>query len=855
MKARFFLILLFLLLSALGLEPAYSAARASAGGTPLSFEPNLGQTDPQVKYLARGPGYTLFLTPGEAVLVFQQGRGAGRSTTAVRMRLVGATSTPELGGLDLLPGKSNYFIGNDPRKWRTGVPHYGRVRHRDVYPGIDLVYYGNQERLEYDFVVAPGGDPTRIELAFDGADGLELDALGNLILRAGGGELRLHRPVVYQEVDAVRREVAGGYMLTDEGRVGIRLAAYDRSRPLIVDPVLTYSTFLGSLGNDIGHGIAVDAAGHVYVTGSTTSATFPTAPTFPRFLCGLFRFLCPFQRRNAGASDVFVTKLRPDGSGLVYSTYLGGTGNDEGLAIAVDAAGNAYVTGRTASNNFPVAPCVTAAPPSGGAPGPMGCFPITVQPSLAGGTDAFVAKLNRDGSALVYSTFLGGSGDDVGNGIAVDFAGNAHVAGQTDSTNFPTTSGALDTTCGTDGACDFDGISHHADAFVTKVNATGSALLYSTYLGGKGDDVANGIVLDTAGNAYVTGRTASDDFPRTPGAFQTSYGGGLDAFVTKLNATGSALVYSTFLGGTAGDIGNGIAVDAAGHAYVTGYTGSADFPVADPFQANYGGFRDAFVTKLDLAGSALVYSTFLGGIVGSSDGLGDIGNAIAVDAGGNAYVTGRTVSRDDPAPPITTPGNEGFPMVRPFQPMYGGGYGDAFVVKLNPIGTVTYSTYLGGSEWDEGLGIAVDASGNAYVTDQTASITGFPLVNPYQGTNHLGPFEAFVTKIAGKAPGLADLVVTKTASPEPTIEGSPLTYTVTVTNYGPDPATAVTLIETLSPEVTFVSFAVSPPTQGTCSVQGAVVVVGKTVICNLGNLAKDAKATVTIVVTPNKRAP
>jgi uncharacterized repeat protein (TIGR01451 family) len=847
--------------------PAPRAAAATAAGAispaveaifreaPLSFERNLGQADPRVEYLARGPGYTLFLTGSEAVLAVRRGGGGPAGTAAaLRMRFIGANPAPKLEGLAPLPGKSHYFIGNDPRKWRTDIPHYGRVTYHDVYPGIDVVYYGHQGRLEYDLVVAPGTDPGIIKLALDGGETLELEAGGDLVVRLAGGELRLHRPLLYQGADGGHREIAGRYRLLGPGQVGIQVAAYDVSRPLVIDPVLSYSTFLGGTGNDLGYAIAADSAGHVYVTGETTSTDFPLPPVRPRWLCGVFGALCPFQRTNAGSSDVFVAKLNPAAGGpasLVYVTYLGGAGADRGNAIAVDGEGHAYVTGDTASDDFPIAPCVTTRPPPGGFPGPAGCFPVTVQPSRRGGTDAFVTKLDRFGSRLLYSTYLGGTDNDVGTGIAVDAAGHAHVTGRTVSANFPTTAGAFDRTCGTDGTCNSGGGYPISDAFVAKLNPAGSALLYSTYLGGAGDDGGAGIAVGPGG-AFVTGRTSSADFPTTPGAFRTTYGGGFgNAFVTKLDPTGSTLAYSTYLGGSRGDAGNAIAVDAGGHAYVTGLTTSPDFPVANAFQAVYGGFTDAFVAKLTPTGSALVYSTFLGGVVSSYEGTTDTGNGIAVDAGGNAYVAGSTISLDDPDPSVPTPANEGFPLMRPAQPVHGGAR-DAFVARLNPSGSLTFSTYLGGLGWEDSRGVVVDAAGNIYVTGQTNSTSGFPVVNPYQGTNHIGPFDAFVAKITGRAAGFADLAVTKTATPAAVTEGNPLTYTVAVTNHGPDPATGVTVIETLSPEVTFVS---ATSSQGSCSIQGAVVAVGKTVICNLGNLAVGGSATVVIDVTPNRAAP
>src|SRR3989442_679598 len=516
---------------------------AAYGKLPLSFEANQGQTEPQVKFLSRGSGYTLFLTSTEAVLMLTKAdahakhripgearlvepeKGAG---TVLRMKLLGANPAPAVAGVGELPGKSNYFVGNDPKKWRANVPTYAKIEYRDVYPGVNLVYYGNQRQLEHDFVVSPGADPKAITLAFEGMDGVAIDALGDLVLRADGGEVRLRKPIVYQEQDGQRAVIPTRYVLKAEREVAFEVAAYDATKPLIIDPVLAYSTYLGGSGGDQGFGVAVDAVGNAYVTGFAGSSDFPTT-------AGAFQTAF-----GGGEADAFVTKLNPTGSALVYSTYLGGDGFDPGDGIAVDATGNAYVTGLTFSTNFPTTP---------------GAFQTT--PKFA--SDAFVVKLNAAGTALVYSTFLGGDGFDQGHGIAVDAEGNAYATGGTSSTNFPTTTGAFRTTFG-----------GRSDAFVTKLNGDGSALVYSTYLGGFSSDRGNAIAVDAAGNAYVAGLTFSTNFPTTPGAVRETFGGIFDAFVTKLNPAGTALVYSTFLGGSSLDEGFGIAVDTAGSGYVAG---------------------------------------------------------------------------------------------------------------------------------------------------------------------------------------------------------------------------------------------------------------------------------------------
>src|SRR2546426_7315233 len=558
-------------------KPVKPALLEAYGKLPLSFEANDGQADPQVKFLSRGRGYTLFLTSTEAVLVLREGgsarnvaggppaakreRGEALSGTVLRMRFVGANPAPAVAGVGELPGKSNYFVGNDPKKWRANVLTYAKVEYRDVYPGVNLVYYGNQRQLEHDFVVSPGADPKAITLAFEGMDGVAIDGLGDLVLRADGGGVRLRKPFVYQEQDGQRAVIPTRYVLKAERQVAFEVAAYDATKPLIIDPVLAYSTYLGGSGGDQGFGVAVDAVGNAYVTGFAGSSDFPTT-------AGAFQTAF-----GGGEADAFVTKLNPTGSALVYSTYLGGDGFDQGHGIAVDATGNAYVTGHTFSTNFPTT--------TG-----------TVQPGFSGVSpiigDAFVTKLNATGSALVYSTYLGGGDDDDGFGMAVDATGNAYVTGQTLSTNFPTTAGTVQ-----------PGFAGTIDAFMTKLNPTGSGLVYSTYLGGDSDDLGNGIAVDATGNAYVTGLTFSTNFPTTPGAFQTTPEVASDAFVVKLNAAGTALVYSTFLGGDGFDQGHGIAVDAEGNAYATGGTSSTNFPTTTgAFPTRFGGTPDAFVAKL-----------------------------------------------------------------------------------------------------------------------------------------------------------------------------------------------------------------------------------------------------------------
>jgi hypothetical protein len=714
------------------------------GELPLTFEANQGQVDARVKFLSRTSGYTLFLTGDEAVLTLrgrlpvtnkarvaktahtvQRGAAVPRAG-ALLMKLRDANPAAKVTGVDELPGTANYFIGNDPAKWRAGIPTYAKVKYEGIYSGIDLVYYGNQRQLEYDFIVAPGVDPRRISFDVRGAKKIQRDEHGELVLNMGDGEIRWRKPVAYQEKDGVRQDVSARYAVGVASRVTFELARYDASRPLYIDPLI-YSTYLGGSGGEnglgSGNGIAVDSAGNAYVVGWTQATSFPT--------------MDPIQAANAGSGDAVVSKLNSTGSALIYSTYLGGSENDGASRIAVDSEGNAYVVGWTQSTNFPTVNPFQAA--NGGAE--CNCY------------NAFVAKINPEGSALIYSTYLGGTdNDDFGYGIAVDGGGNAYVAGSALTTDFPVTSGAFQTTAPAGGG------------FVSKFNSAGSALVYSTYLGGQFSG-ATGIAVDSEDNTYVTGVTSAN-FPVTPGAFQTTPGGGTDAFVTKLNPAGSALVYSTFLGGVSSDSGSDIALDSADNAYIIGATQSTNFPTINALQPVYGGNGDAFVTEINPTGSALVYSTYLGG-----SGY-DFGNGIAVDNMGNTYVVGDTSSTN-------------FPTANALQPRNAGN-GDAFVAEINAVGSgLVYSTYLGGEYGDGGGEIALDENRNAYLTGSTAS-PDFPTMNPLQPTLR-DVSNAFVAEIAA-APS-SSTILTSSLNPSIYGQSVPFTATVTGTGSAPPTGT------------------------------------------------------------------
>jgi hypothetical protein len=734
--------------------------QASYGARPLAFEQNDGQTDAQVKYMARGNGYTLFLTANDAVFSLHSSSASGGrsaasrraswdtktssekhpaksdSTAVVHMQLVGGNSQAKVAASDVLSGTANYFLGNDPSKWRKNVPRYARVSYQDVYPGVDMAFHGAQRQLEFDFLVAPGANPQPIGFDFTGARNVKTDGSGNLVISSTAGDVLVHKPVAYQQQNGTRQPVDARFVLTANNRVGFELGNYDRSRELVIDPSVSYaySTYLGGSAEDDGFGIAFDSSGNAYVTGETESPNFPTLGGVP-------------PNTSAGSTfDVFVSKIAADGSSLVYSTYIAGSGSgkgsDSGNAIAVDSKGDAFVAGGTESTNFPTT---------------AGSF----QPKIVSGAigNAFIFELNPAGSALTYSTYLGGSVSDVALGVAVDSTGDVYAAGKTSSTNFPLSPTPLQAAA--------------AGGFLAKLKPSGagaSDLVFSTYLGGSAQDFASAVALDSSANAFVTGQT-SGALSGTP---LNSYGGGIsDAFVIAVKADGSAFIYSAYLGGSDIDVGDGIAVDSAGNAYITGETASSNastvpFPLLSPLQPVFGGLPfDAFVTKLNPAG-ALVYSTYLGG------NLSDVGASIAVDGSGNAYVTGQTSSSN-------------FPPASPTQPAFGGGTFDGFVSEVNAAGSaLVFSTYLGGNGDEDTTGnfgaIAVDHSGDfIYVTGNTTS-ANFPTQAPFPYTGGKtyggGATDAFGVKYA-QGPVFAMVATTPSAvSP-----GTSATSTVKLTAY------------------------------------------------------------------------
>jgi hypothetical protein len=657
---------------------------------PLAFERYEGQRAREVKFISRTPAYTIFLEPHSLTMSFRQPSSANRTTTPlVRMHLLhsNASSVPVPEEPQL--AKTNYFIGNDPTQWRTNVSLFSRVRFPSVYKDIDLVYYGNQQQLEYDFVIRPGGEPQSIRFSVSGANRARIEQSGDLILQAGGARAILHRPLAYQIVNAQRRDVAASFLPLGGSRFGIRVARYDRKAQLIIDPVLSYSTYLGGSDDEGIFGIGFDEDGNIYVAGETSSLDFPQKGAVQNHLGGNY--------------DAFVSKFDAQGAHLIYSTYLGGTQYDHAIGVQVDQHGGVYLAGITLSPDFPVK--------------------NAIQATLAGTANGFVTKLNPSGSELEFSTYLGGHGFDQISALAIDHDNAIYVAGNTNSLDFPLTSNAFQMQC--DGGANIGFCI--GDAFVAKVDSHGRKLIYSTYLGGAGYDTAAGLAVNERGEAYIVGQAGSSDFP-TKNPYQSSLSGSSDACVTRLNAAGSGLVSSTLLGGTGFDAASDVALDGRGNIYVTGITGSADFPLARAFQSTNKGSTDGFVTKLNPQASQLIYSTYYGG-----SGF-DYPFRIAVNRHGEAALIGFTSSTD-------------FPTYRALNSTYIGGLTDAFVVLLDRSGEQPrFSTYLGGTGDEYGYSITIGCRNSIWVGGSTSS-KDFPLARAFQPGYAGGPFDAFLSRI------------------------------------------------------------------------------------------------------------
>jgi hypothetical protein len=725
-----------------GPEQHPPAADSVLAGLPLLFEPNHGQAGAPASFVARGGNYQFLIAPAEAFLVLRKIGPVGPAsplerdqisapqtleTRTVRIRFLQGDSRARISGSAELPGKINYLIGNDPARWQKGLSLYAKVRVEKLYPGIDVVYYGNQRRLEYDFEIAPRADPNAIALRFDGVDKVSISEQGELVLNLGTEEIRQPRPVIYQVVGGARKTIVGGYELLDSGAVTFALGRYDAELPLVIDPMLSYSSYFGGNSGDIALAIKLNANdGSIYIAGQTLSTGFP-------FDIPAGSYTTNFQGGTING-DAFVARLDSTLTNLVYFTYVGGSGNDGALDLAVDSAGDAYITGFTDSTNFPNPHAIY---PSIG-----GTFDVSFK---AFPTDAFVAELNPDGSDLVYSTYLGGSDAEVAGGIAVDPSGSAYVTGYTVSTNFPTTNALVFQLTGTTNAR-LDRLAGSRDAFVTKIASNGDALVYSTYLGGTNNDEGQGIVADAAGFAYVTGYTSSTNFPvvnaLTNGIFlngATNRPGSLDGFLAKIDPNGNTLDSSTYFGGTNSDAGFRITLDTAGVVYITGATSSGNFPKTTNIAGLRGGLdqtnqfnSDAFLTKFRYAGNSptMIFSVSFGGT------KNDVGWGVAVDAATNAYVIGITASTNFPV--MNTSG---------FLRSSNAGSNDLYVTAFNAEGSaLLYSAYLGGNGDDYGYGIAVDGAGNAFIAGRTLS-TNFPVVNALQ-TSLDGSNDSIIAKIS-----------------------------------------------------------------------------------------------------------
>lgn len=736
---------------------------------PLTFEKNVGQTDASVRFMTRGRGFVFFLTDEGTVMCLQRevktAEGASLQPkqfkrSVLRVRYEGANATPKVVGLEEQAGKSNYYIGNDPEKWTTNVPHFARVRYDQIYPGIDLVHYGVPGALEHDFIVKPGADPYAINMSFEGLvenqgrSAIEIDKNGNLVLQTADGSVRMHAPVSFQERCGKRTLVPSRYVLKENNRVGFQVAAYDSTRSLTIDPVLGYSTYLGGSGADACMGITVDANDNALVTGSTTSANFPTAGKIQSIL--------------VGTQDAFLTKLNKVAGKMEFSVYIGGTGNSAGRGVVMGDRDEPHLCGTTTAEDFPT----------------LNGFQL----ANGGGVDAFILRLDKNAS-LKYGSYFGGSGDEVANMISMGKKGNAYIVGSTTTSDFHTYPERSDIGMALLPAVQKIYGGGATDGFVFKANMLGAtgpnnpSLIFLTHVGGSGADTVLHVDVDAAESAYVIGYTDSADLPVTSGVLQGTLGGGSDAFVAKLVSTGASYTYSTYLGGSADETGAyaGITVDENGQAIVVGTTASADFPVANAFQGAIGGGNDAFLASVNSGGTALVYSTFFGG------SGNDQGHDVAYDAKKSPYIAGTTASTNFPT------------FGAPIQTALNGG-DDVFITKFEPVSptmALEYSTYLGGSGTESEAHLAVSTGRTGYVAGTTTSsdmqTTDQIVVNEKTGTVEQiqevqpnsagGTTEGFVSQIsrdgeAGTATSGADIdaVLTgdNTAGPAP----------LTVTFYG-----------------------------------------------------------------------
>lgn len=658
------------------------AAKQTGFTLPFSFVRNAGQADARVLYIGTGPEFKAWMRVDGVTLQQRE--------TAVEVQFAGvrAPGAPEVIAVEPTGAHANYLHGNNAAAWHTDMAMFGEVRYSGVWPGVELSYRAEAGRVKAEYTVAPGARPEEIALRYNGSTRIEAD--GTLRIQADGGEFVEEKPFVYQTIGGTRRVIESSYARFEDGSIGFQIGAYDKTLPLVIDPAILFSGFFGGSGQESIQAVGFDIYNNVIVAGWTSSTDLPASSGV--------------KPHNGGGVDAFVASFGPNGGGLNWCTYLGGSGDDRAFALAIDGSRNIYVTGWTSSINFP-----TASP---------------VQLHLSGTRDAFVAKLPPSGNALAFSTYLGGSGVETGYGIALDAAANVVVVGDTTSTNLPTTAHAYQ--------------AHSAggqDAFVAKLTSAGTSLTFLTYLGGAGTDHASAVRLDGAGWIWVGGGTFSANFP-VAAPVQTHSGGGQDGFLSKLTADGSGLLFSTYLGGSSGSVGapeqiNGVVVDLLGNVVVAGVTSSANFPVkSGAYQATLGGQSDGFVARFSNGGS-LVNCTYVGG--GLNDGI----NGLALDYHGDAYVTGYTVSQDFP---VQGPGQNSTQALN-------NGTLNAFVVKLNPsLSSIVFGTFIGGSANDSGNAIAVDSQTSIIVAGQTSS-GDFPTAGALQSSLP-SPLSAFLTKIA-----------------------------------------------------------------------------------------------------------
>ena len=802
-------------------------------GKPLIFERNDGQAGHSIHYRALSPYYTVAFTSRGAEIRLTKGAGASRT---LAIQALNANPVPAISGEKPLPTRHHYLIGREATQWHRNIPTFSEVLYSAIYPGIDLLFRGNENRLEYDFIVAPGANPEVIRLGFPGVDRMAVDGQGHLHMTLDGHQITQPAPFIYQEKNGAKARIEGGYRIDGESKVGFTIAAYDPELPLIIDPILIYSSFIGGSGDDKAMALTTDNAGNLYIAGSTNSPDLPlTSPLDGT--CG--------SDGNCDAavsggttvlnSDFFVTKMGPDGI-PVYTTYLGGSQSDVATGIAVNNAGEVHLSGYTLSTDFPTTPgafdpaCTDTSPADG---------------FCDEGVETTVVKLNASGSGLVYSTYLGGGADDYAGGIALDGAGAAYVTGNTASADFPLATGTY---------------AGEEDVFAAKLDPSGATLAYATYIGGIGTDIGMGIDVDGSGNAYLTGYTASADFPVTTGALDTLCGESgacdgqvdddndgnfetiytFDGFVTKLDNSGATLLYSTFLGGERYDYANAIHVDGAGNAYVAGETRSAKFPPAsstNAYQDSIAGSYDGFLARLNASGTSLDFFTYIGGT------HGDTATDLAVDGNGDIYLLGSTFSRD-------------FPALKPFQNpppqrqdntviVYNA---DAWLAKLSAdASSLRYSSTFGGQHNDYGTAVDVDGNGRAYMTGYTISVD-MPVTSTASQDSHGNEIPGYTVAgvdsyVAIISDGDGDLAVDLTGSPATITQGEQVTYQALVVNIGPVPAEGVYLDYESIKDTAAVT---ASPSQGTCSNPAAKI------RCNLGRLsANGGSASITFTISPH----